>query len=189
MAFNTLDELKAAVEERRKDTLTLEVDMGASYSPEYEEAKQELEQARAMKSILGGQEFLGDNIGPLEDRVRQLKPEPNSIWIRYRKLDLGEWSALVSAVNLNTPIAQYEKVLPKTFVGVWGTDPSRPDDLPEDVEWVEPEPLSTDASLLSSKGLNGILPGGALHSVVQSFMAWQNSGGDVTIRPTKSGRV
>lgn len=66
-------------------------------------------------------------------------------------------------------------------------DPVEPDDAAED--WVAPEPLSTDARLLSSKGIDGILPGGALASVVQNFMAWQNSGGDVTIRPTKSGRV
>jgi hypothetical protein len=85
-------------------------------------------------------------------------------------------------------VDQYEKVLPKTFIGVFGSDPVRPDDLPVEAEWEAPKPLSTDGSLVSSKGVNGILPGGALHSVVQNFMAWQNSGGEVSIRPTKSGR-
>ena len=78
-----------------------------------------------------------------------------------------------------TPIDQYEKVLPKTFVGVYGQDPEENENV---------VPLSSDPGLLSSKGGKGILPGGALHLVVQAFMSWQNSGGDVSIRPTKSGR-
>lgn len=186
MAFSSYEELKAAVQKRREEVLTLEVDLGTDYSPEYEQAKSELQQAKAMKLATGGG-FLGDNVGPLEQRVAELKPEPNAVWIQYRKLDLAEWAMLMKQTG-GQPIEQYEKVLPKTFIGVYGEDPVKPEDAPED--WVAPKPLSTDARLLSSKGgAEGILPGGALASVVQNFMAWQNSGGDVTIRPTKSGLV
>lgn len=188
MAFNSYEELKAAVENRRKSILTLEVDLGGSQSQEHEDAKSELQTAKAMKAMVG-QSFLGDdgNIERLEERVKATRPEPNLVWVQYRKLELDEWSRLVSKPGV-TPVDQYETVLPKTFVGLFGQDPIRPDDLPEDQEWVAPEPLTTDASTLSSRGPNGILPGGGLHSVVQAFMAWQNNGGDVNIRPTKSGR-
>jgi hypothetical protein len=189
MAFNSYEELKAAVEERRQSILTLEVDMGSDFSQAHEDAKSELAQAKAMKAVVG-EAFLGDdgNIERLEQAVKDTRPEPNLIWVQYRKLDLDEWSKLVSTAGLK-PMDQYERVLPKTFVGVFGKDPVRPDDLPEDQEWVKPDPLTTDAASLSSRGPNGILPGGSLHSVVQTFMAWQNSGGDVNIRPTKSGLV
>lgn len=185
--FNTYEELKAAVEHRRADVLTLEVDLGGEYSVEHEEAKKELAQAKAMHTMMGGAGFLADNLDTLEERVAETKPTPNTVFIQYRRLELGEWAALVSQAGLN-PIDQYEKVLPKTFIGVYGQDPVQPDDMP-DSEWVAPEPLSRDGALLSTKGNQGILPGGALNSVVQNFMAWQNSGGDVTIRPTKSGLV
>ncbi|WNN96048.1 tail assembly chaperone [Microbacterium phage Schimmels22] len=178
MAFSSYDELKAAVAKRRAEILTLEVDLGTDYSPEYEEAKQELAQAKAIKAATGGG-FLGDPVADLEARVASLKPEPNSVWIQYRKLDLGEWAALLKSAGGNM-IDQYEKVLPKTFVGVYGQDPVKPDDWAEthpDEVWEQPEPLSTNGALLSTKGNDGILPGGALHSVVQNFMAWQNSGG------------
>lgn len=179
--FNSYEELQAAVEKRRKDVLTLEIDLGSEYSPEHEAAKTELQQAKAMKTIMGGQAFLADNLADLEAAVEATKPEPNSVWVRFRRLDLGAWAQLVKQANL-TPVDQYEKVLPDTFIGVWGQDPDSATD-------VAIEPLSTDGALLSSKGNQGILPGGALHQVVQSFMAWQNSGGDVNIRPTKSGLV
>lgn len=185
MAFSNYEELMAAVESRRKEVLTLEVDMGTAYSPEYEEAKQELATAKAMKTVIGGG-FLGDNLPQLEQRVADLRPEPNSIWIQFNKLDLNEWAALMKQAG-GQPIDQFEKVLPKTFVGVFGEDPA-PEETPEG--WEAPEPLTTDPLSVSSKGgSKSILPGGALHSVVQNFMAWQNSGGDVTIRPTKSGRA
>ncbi|QBZ73208.1 tail assembly chaperone [Microbacterium phage Theresita] len=177
MSFNSYEELMAAVEERRTDTLTLEVDLGGAYSQEHEEAKKEYAQAKALKTLTGNQEFLADNLAALEARVEETKPVSRSVWIRYSRLRLGEWAMLVKQSGL-TPVDQYEKVLPKTFVGVYGQDPSE----------FEVEPLSTDAALLSSKGDKGILPGGALHSVIQTFMAWQNSGGEVSIRPTKSGR-
>ena len=183
--FNSYEELQAAVAKRRQDTLTLEVDMGSEYSQEYEDAKKELQQAKAMKTVIGGQGFLGDNIEALEQRVAETKPESNSVWVRYSRLDLGEWALLVKQANLS-PVEQYEKVLPQTFVGVWGQDPD-PEEKPEG--WEAPVPLSEDAALLSSRGKQGILPGGALHQVVQAFMTWQNSGGEVTIRPTRSGRV
>jgi len=182
MAFTSYEELQAAVALRRKDVLTLEIDLGGVYSPEHEDARKELQQAKAMKTVMGGQGFLGDNLEELEQRVAETKPEANCVWVRFRRLDLGAWALLVKQSNL-TPVEQYEKVLPDTFIGVYGQDPSEADDT----EVVEP--LSTNGSLLSSKGVNGILPGGALHQVVQSFMAWQNSGGDVSIRPTKSGLV
>ena len=174
--FNSYEELMQAVEEHRKDTLTLEVDLGAGYSQEYEDAKRELQQAKTLKSLAGNQQFLADNEAELEKRVAELKPAGRPVWIRFERLSLAEWSVLVKQANL-TPIEQYEKVLPKTFVGVWGQDPD-----------TGAEPLSTDGALLSSKGDKGILTGGALHQVVQAFMAWQNSGGEVSIRPTKSGQ-
>jgi len=183
--FNSYEELKAAVEQRRDEVLTLEVDLGGAYSPEYENAKQELVQAKAMQNLTGGG-FLGNNIAELEARVAELKPEPNSVWVQYRKLDLVEWANLMKKPGVNA-IEQYESVLPKTFIGVYGQDPVKPDDAPDD--WEQPQPLSTNGALLSSRGKDGILPGGALNSVIQNFMAWQNSGGDVTIRPTKSGLV
>ena len=72
---------------------------------------------------------------------------------------------------------------------MFGEDPA-PDDEDKPDDWEAPEPLTTDSLSVSSKGgSKSILPGGALHSVVQNFMAWQNSGGEVSIRPTKSGRV
>ena len=181
MAFNSYEELQAAVEKRRKSVLTLEVDLGGAYSTEHEAAKKELATAQAMRTLTGAQGFLADNLAELEERVANTKPESNSVWVQYKQLDLGEWALLVKQTNL-TPVDQYEKVLPKTFIGVYGQDPTEPADEPV-------LPLSTDASLLSSKGNAGILPGGALHQVVQAFMAWQNSGGDVSIRPTKSGLV
>ena len=183
--FNSYEELMQAVEERRSDTLTLEIDLGARYSQEYEDAKMELKKANALKTLTGNQEFLSDNLEALELRVAETKPESRPVWVQYRRLDLGEWALLVKQANLS-PIEQYEKVLAKTFVGVFGQDPVEPDDYPG--EWETPKPLSTDAALLSSRGNQGILPGGALHQVVQAFMSWQNSGGEVSIHPTRSGR-
>lgn len=191
MAFNSYDELKAAVQKRRQELLTLEVDLGTGYSPEYEAAKAELAQAKAMKTVTGGGFLGGDPIAALEQRVAELKPEPNSIWIQFSKLDLGEWAALMKQAG-GQPIDQYEKVLPKTFVGLFGTDPVKPEDwdATHDEEWIKPAPLITEAISVSSRGGDSaVLPGGALHSVVQNFMAWQNSSGDVSIRPTKSGRA
>lgn len=190
--FNSYEELKAAVEERRKDVLTLEVPINTPYSQEYEDAKQELQQAKAMKTLTGGVNFLGgDQLAALEERVASTKPETQMVWVQYSRLDLVEWRALIKSGGMDA-FDQYEKVLPQTFIGVFGQDPVKPDDWDTthpDEEWIKPEPLSTSGALLSSKGNEGILPGGALHSVVQAFMAWQNSGGDVTIRPTKSGLV
>lgn len=186
--FNSYEELTAAVEERRQSVLTLEVPIRTPYSPEYEEAKQELAQAKAMKMATGGGiDFLGNGqkeIERLEQRVAELKPESDVVYIQYRRVPLAEWRALTKQAGLDA-YDQYEKVLPKTFIGVFGEDPA-PDVEPDG--WVKPNPLSTDGALVSSKGDNGILPGNSLLSVVQAFMAWQNAGGEVTIRPTKSGR-
>jgi hypothetical protein len=189
MAFSSYEELMGAVEERREEILTLELDLGAKYSPEHEQAKKELAEAQAMTK-LAGQPFLGDNIDALKARVAETKPEERLAYVQYKKLPLGEWEALTKA-NL-TPIEQYERVLPKVFIGVFGTDPVQPEDWDEThpgEEWVKPEPLITDAISVSVRGGNkSILAGSNMHPVVQSFMAWQNSSGEVTIRPTKSGR-
>lgn len=190
MSINSYEELMQIVEERRKDVLTLEIDLGARYSPEHEKAKQELAQAKAMKTVVGGG-FLSDNTAELEQRVADTKPASQAIWIQYSKMDLNEWTALLKVVG-GTAFDQYERVLKKTFLGVYGTDPVQPEDWNEEEQgpWAKPEPLTIDPDSVSTKG--GplcILPGGSLHSVVQNFISWQNSGGDVNIRPTRSGLV
>lgn len=177
MSFNSYEELMQAVEERRKDTLTLEVDMGSTYSQDHEDAKKELQQAKAMKTVMGGQGFLSDNLEALEARVAETKPESKSVFVRFTRLGLNEWASLIKQPNLSA-VDQYEKVLPKTFVGLYGADPDEDEGI---------KPLSTDPTLLGP-GERGILPGGMLHQVVQAFMAWQNSSGEVSIRPTKSGQ-
>jgi hypothetical protein len=188
MVFSSYEDLMAAVEERRKDLLTLEIDLGGAFSPEHEAAKAELAQAKAMKTALGGAQFLGDNLAELEQRVAETRPEARSVWVQFQKLDLNEWAALMKQAGAS-PIDQYEKVLFKTFIGVFGEDPA-PAEEEKPEGWEPPEPLTTDSLSVSSKGgSKSILPGGALHSVVQNFMAWQNSGGEVSIRPTRSGRV
>jgi hypothetical protein len=179
--FNSYEELKAAVEARRAETLTMEVELGSTYSQEYEDAKAELAKAEVMKGITGGG-FLGDVVEPLRQRVAELKPDAPSVFVRYKRLALVEFSNLIKKAGMQ-PMDQYEEVLPKTFVGLYGQDP----EAAEEGQTIEP--LTTDPSVLSSRSDNGILPGGALHGVVQAFLNWQNSGGDVTIRPTNSGRA
>lgn len=173
--ISTYEELQKRVEERRNDVLTIEVDMGDSYSQPYEDAKKELKQAEALQMIAGGNGFLGDNLEELKAKVESLRPEPDSVFIKFKRLDLMSWAVLMKQTGMS-PVDQYEKVLPKTFVGVYGSDDP------------DAEPLSTNPKLLSSQGDMGILPGGALHQVVQVFMTWQNTGGEVAIRPTKSGQ-
>lgn len=191
MVFASYEDLAAAVAKRRQEILTLEVDLGSTYSPEYEAAKNELAQAKAMKVATGGGFLGGDPVPGLEARVAELKPEPNAVWLQYSKMDLGEWRSLMKLAGGDS-IDQYEKVVSQTFKGVFGQDPVKPDDWDElhpGEEWVKPTPLSEDSRLVSTLSGDSILPGGSLHSVVQNFIAWQNSGGDVTIRPTKSGRA
>lgn len=173
--FNNYEELMQAVNDRRQDQLILEVDLGNGYSQEHEEAKAALAQSKAIKSLAGKEGFLSDNIVALEAAVEETRPEQKLIWIRFKRLDLMEWAVLMKTQGM-TPLDQYEKVLNKTFVGVYGS--------PEP----DAEPLSDDPRLMSSKGDMGILPGGSLHNVIQAFMAWQNAGGEVHIRPTKSGQ-
>jgi len=190
MTFSSYEELMQVVEERRADILTLEVDLGSKYSPEYEAAKQEVLQAKAMSTIAGG--FLADNIQQLEDKAEALKPQERLVWVQYTKLELAEWGLLMKQSNLS-PLEQYEKVLPKVFIGLYGQDPVKPEDWDETnpgEEWVKPEPLTTSGASVSSKGGPlAVIGGGQLHNLVSSFMSWQNSSGDVTIRPTKSGRA
>lgn len=192
MAFNSLEDLKAAVEDRRQAILTLEIDLGGSYSEEHEKAKSDLRQAEGMSLLMqqGGGAFLSggeSHLEQLRQRVAETKPVTPAIWVQFKKLPLAEWRAITKQVNLDQ-FDQYERVLPQTFIGLFGEDPApEEEDKPED--WVKPEPLTTDARSVSSRGGDDLLlPGGSLNSVVQNFMVWQNSGGDVTIRPTKSGR-
>lgn len=190
MVFSNLEELKAAVADRRTAVLTLEVDLGGSYSQEHEDAKSELAKAEGMALFLqqgGTAPFMGgeSQLERLKRRVAETKPEDPAVWVQFSKLDLNEWRAITKQVNLDQ-FDQYERVLPKTFIGIYGSDPA-PEEKPEG--WTKPEPLTTDARAVSSRGGDDLLlPGGSLASVVQNFMVWQNSGGDVTIRPTKSGR-
>lgn len=188
MAFTNLEELKAAVEDRRQAVLTLEIDLGGTYSEEHEQAKEELAKAEGMQMLLGGKQFLGeDPLERLKQRVADTRPETPSIWVQFKKLPLGEWRAITKQMSLDQ-FDQYERVLPGVFIGVFGEDPAPADeDKPEG--WVKPEPLTVDPRSVSSRSEEEcLLPGGSLASVVQNFMVWQNAGGDVTIRPTKSGR-
>lgn len=172
--FSTYEELLQAVEERRQEVLTIEVELGAPYSQEYEDAKAELKQAEAIKMMSGQTEFMSDNLDVLHAKVDSLRPESPVVFVKFRKLSVADWALLLKQTIPN-PIDQYEKVLPKTFIGVFAS---------EDAE----EPLTEDYNAVSSKGNGSILPGGTLHSLIQSFMAWQNSGGEVSIRPTRSVR-
>ena len=176
MPFSSYEELMAAVEDRRRDVLTIEVDLGGQYSQEHEDAKKDLQVAQGMKSLTGGG-FLSDNLDDLKARVEATRPPSQSVWVRFNRLTLNEWSALIKQANL-TPIDQYERVLPATFVGVYGVDP----------ETGDAEPLTTDAETVSTRSSKSILSGAMMHQLVQAFMAWQNSGGEVTIRPTRSGQ-
>lgn len=191
MAFTNLEELKAAVEDRRQAVLTLEVDLGGTYSEEHEQAKEDLAKAEGMALLLqqNGGNFMGgeSQIDRLKLRVAETRPETPAIWVQFKKLPLGEWRAITKQMSLDQ-FEQYERVLPGVFIGVFGEDPApAEEDKPEG--WVKPEPLTTDARSVSSRSEEEcLLPGGSLASVVQNFMVWQNAGGDVTIRPTKSGR-
>ena len=172
--FNSYEELMSAVEERRNDVLTLEIDMGGTYSQEHEDAKKELARSEALNTLAGGQEFLSDNLKKLKARVEETRPEQKLIYVKFKRLALMEWAVLMKSQGL-TPIDQYEKVLNKTFIGVFASEDAA-------------EPLSDDPRLLSTKSDMSILPGGAMHPVVSAFMSWQNSGGEVNIHPTKSGQ-
>lgn len=173
--FNTYDELVAAVTERRKDQLVLEVDLGNVYSPEYEAAKEELKKAEALKLLAGGQGFLDDNTATLEAKVAELRPESQSVWLKFNRVPLNTWSLLMKTGANLTPLEQYAKLLPETFAGLYGSEDAT-------------EPLTTDPAVVSPTD-SSILPGGTLYQVVGTFMAWQNSSGEVTIRPTRSGHV
>ena len=73
--FSTYEELLQAVEERRQEVLTIEVELGAPYSQEYEDAKAELKQAEAIKMMSGQTEFMSDNLDVLHAKVDSLRPE------------------------------------------------------------------------------------------------------------------
>lgn len=175
--FNSYEELMEAVDSRRNDRLVLEVDLGGQFSQEHEDAKKAYAAAKAMQSLAGEQEFLTNNLEQLQAKVEATRPASKSVWLVYSRVPLMQWATLMKKQGLSA-LDQYEEVLPNTFVGVYGQDP--------DTEGVEP--LSTDYDLISSKNGKCILPGNGLHHVMQAFMTWQNSGGDVRIRPTKSGQ-
>lgn len=187
MGFATYEELQAAVESRRNQILTLEVDLGAQYSQEHEDAKKELAQAQAIKKLAGNGGFLGDNIAALESRVAETKPDSAVVYLQYSRLTVAEFSMLMKQQGLSS-IDQYERVIPKCFVGLFGEDPLAED---EEGNRINPDlkPLTTDAEAVSSRSDKTVIPGGLLHGVVQAFMSWQNSSGDISIRPTKSGRA
>lgn len=174
MAINSYEELMSLVESRRQDRLTLEIDMGTSYNVEHEKAKEELLQARAIRNLAGDQGFISDNFDELERRVEETRPPANSVWVVFSRLDLKTWSLLVKKINSMQPFDQYEKVLDKTFVGVFSDPEATPDSL-----------ISDDYHLVSTQSDKCILSGGMMTEVVKTFMSWQNSGGEVTIRPTK----
>ena len=171
--INSYEELLAVADKRREETLTIEVDMGAVYSQPHEDAKRELKQAEAL-SKLSGEGFLSDNIEKLKERVAETRPEANSVWLRFRRLDISTW-ALLMKQNMSGAVEQYEKLLPKVFIGVFN-DPEAE------------EALTTDYKVVSTSNPKSILPGGVLNAVIQNFMAWQNSGGEVSIHPTNSGQ-
>lgn len=173
--FNSYEELVNAVNERRQEELILEVDMANTYSAEHEEAKKALQVAEGLSQLTGKAEFLSDNMEALRTRVAETRPEAKPIWIRFRRMSLIEWAALTKDQS-KTSFEQYETALPKAFIGVYAT---------EDKDHL----LSDDYHLLSMNGDKGILPGGAeMQAVVRSFIQWQNAGGEVSIRPTKSGQ-
>ena len=177
--FNSYEELKAHVEQQRENTLTLELDLGGTYSPEYEEAKSNLAKAEALQLVAGGQGgFLSNNLAALKAKVEELRPEPKLVWLRFRKLPLEQWAALLKQTGVS-PVEQFESVLPDTFVGLFNQDP----DVVEDIE-----PLVADPDVLRVGSSMSVLPGSSLQGVIQAFMSWQNSGGEVNIHPTKSGR-
>ena len=106
MAFSAYEELMAVVDERRKDTLTLEVDMDDTFSQAYEDAKEELQKAEAMEALMAASKqgaFMASNLDGLRAKVESLRPEPNLVWVRYESLSLSAWSALVKESQL-TPI-------------------------------------------------------------------------------------
>lgn len=177
MAYvNTFEELMSLVEERQNDRLILEVDMGGGYSEEHQRAKEDLQKAEAML-MLRGDDFIGDTLAAQRARVEETRPESVSVWVAFGRIDLKSWSLLVKQGKNMQPIDQYEKALPKTFLGVY----SRP-------ECDSNHLLSDDHRLVSSQDEKGILSGGVLNEVISAFMQWQNSGGEVTIHPTKSGQ-
>lgn len=171
--INSYEDLLEVAGKRRDETLVIEVDMGAVYSQPHEDAKRELKQAEALHQ-LAGENFLSNNIDALKQKVEDTRPEANAVWLKFKRLDIATWAMLMKK-NTVSPIDQYEKVLPKVFIGVFN-DPD------------SDEPLTDDHTLVSTTNQKSILPGGVLNSVIQSFMAWQNSGGEVSIHPMNSGQ-
>jgi len=171
--ISTYEELRRIVEERRSDTLTLEVELGVDYTQEWVDAKQELEQARAM-DLLKGASFLSSSVKALEEKVQALAPTVEVVWLRYGRVPLLLWASLAKEQG-GKAIEQYERVLKDTFIGLYG-----------DADCTVL--ITDDYHVVSQDSPNCILMPGTLMSVIRTFMDWQNSGGRVSIRPTKSGQ-
>lgn len=172
--INSYEELMAVVNDRQEERLVLEVELGTKYSQEYEDAKRELRQAKSLKTVAGDQEFLSDNVNQLQAKVESLKPESKTVWLAFKRIDLKTWSLLVKKGANQSPLDQYERVLEDTFIGIFRSPEATPEDL-----------LSDDHELVSYNSPKCILSSGLLQNLVNSFMTWQNSGGNVTIHPTK----
>ena len=96
------------------------------------------------------------------------------MWLAFKRIDLKTWSLLVKKGANQSPLDQYERVLEDTFIGIFRSPEATPEDL-----------LSDDHELVSYNSPKCILSSGLLQNLVNSFMTWQNSGGNVTIHPTK----
>lgn len=168
MSVNSYEELLALVEERRQDTLTIAVDMGGEYSSEHEEAKQALQASKALRTLTGEDQFLSTSgLDSLQRQVDETRPPSVQIYIRFKKIPLSMWTALMSK-NQTNALQQFHEILPETFLGIWG-DPDAENPLTSD--WTSVDPMNDKC----------ILPGGSIVQIIQTFMNWQNSGSDVTV--------
>ena len=163
--FTSFDELKKAVEERRQDTLTLELDMSGEYCQAYEDAKSDLQTAKLLKAATGV-EFMGDTT---PEQIDGMRPNSQPVWLKFRRLPVAKWSLLVKSAQQMDALAQYESILPEIFLGVWG-DPDAD------------QPLTTDPKHVGT-GKDSVLSGSQLVQVMQAVLKWQNSGGDVVVNP------
>ena len=162
--ITSYEQLKGIIEERRQDILVLEVDISGAYSPEYEKAKQEVQQAQVISSLVGG-----DFLAPPKSQLDSLKPVGDPIWLKFRRLPLQAWKSLTKRGNINA-LDQYESILPDTFIGLYG-DPAG-------------EPLTTDYHHVGT-GDESLLTGSMLMQVMQAMLQWQNSGGEISVNPQK----
>lgn len=168
--INTFDELLERVEQGRNAVLTLELEVGAPYSKEYEDAKKQVEQARALELLAGDNKaFLGGSLDELVAKAEALKPKADIVELKFRKVSLNDWNKLLREPG--EALEQYNTLAKKTFIGVFAEGGE--------------EPLSTDSALVRPESAKCIVPPGAISPLVQAFLEWQSSGGAVEVRPTK----